>query len=88
MTQISRRAMLATAAALGATAAFAKAPSASRSGWREARQLFPEGVASGDPDSTSVILWTRRPFDAGQKVARLIVEVAEDRDFRHVVVNA
>ncbi len=87
MTKISRRALLATAAALGATAAFAKAPSASRSRWREARQLFPEGVASGDPDSSSVILWTRRPFDAGQKVARLIVEVAEDRDFRHVVVN-
>jgi alkaline phosphatase D len=87
MTKISRRALLATAAALGATAAFAKAPSASRSRWREARQLFPEGVASGDPDSTSVILWTRRPFAAGQTVARLIAEVAEDRDFRHVVVN-
>src|SRR6201996_5029938 len=88
MTRISRRALLATAAALGATAAFAKTPSASRSGWREVRELFPEGVASGDPDSTSVILWTRRPYAAGHKTSQLIVEVAEDRAFEHVVATA
>ena len=34
--------------------------------WPERRDLYPEGVASGDPDPNSVILWTRRPFaDAG-----------------------
>jgi alkaline phosphatase D len=88
MTKISRRALLATATALGATAAFANAPVVSRSGWREARPFFPEGVASGDPDSTSVILWTRRPYDAGHKTPRLIVEVAEDRAFEHVVATA
>src|ERR1700677_157393 len=87
MTRISRRALLATAAALGATAAFAKTPAVSRSGWREARQLFPEGVASGDPDSTSVILWTRRPFPAGHETPRLIVEGAEDRAFERVVAT-
>jgi alkaline phosphatase D len=87
MTNLSRRAQLATAAALGATAAFAKAPSKSRSRWREARQFFPEGVASGDPDSTSVILWTRRPYTAGHKTPSLIVEVAEDRAFEHVVAT-
>ena len=27
----------------------------------ERRDLFPQGVASGDPTSNSVILWTRRP---------------------------
>ncbi len=84
---ISRRALLATAAALGATAAFAKIPVESRSGWREARRFFPEGVASGDPDSTSVILWTRRPYAAGRRTPRLIVEVAEDRAFEHVVAT-
>jgi alkaline phosphatase D len=88
MTKISRRALLATAAALGATAVFAKAPAVSRSGWREARQFFPEGVASGDPDSTSVVLWTRRPYAAGHETPRLIVEVAEDRAFEHVVATA
>jgi len=87
MTKISRRALLATAAAFGATAAFAKAPAASRSGWREAREFFPEGVASGDPDSTSVILWTRRPYAAGHKTPLLIVELAEDRAFEHVVAT-
>ncbi|HEY2070577.1 MAG TPA: alkaline phosphatase D family protein [Rhizomicrobium sp.] len=88
MQKISRRALLAAAAALGATAAFAKPPAASRSGWREARQFFPEGVASGDPDSTSVILWTRRPYPAGHKTPRLIIEIAEDRAFARVVATA
>ncbi|MBK6838976.1 MAG: PhoD-like phosphatase N-terminal domain-containing protein [Bacteroidetes bacterium] len=27
----------------------------------ERRDLFPQGVASGDPTANSVILWTRRP---------------------------
>ena len=27
----------------------------------ERRDLFPQGVASGDPTPDSVILWTRRP---------------------------
>src|SRR5436305_41047 len=88
MTNISRRALLATAAALGATAVFAKAPTKSRSRWREARAFFPEGVASGDPDSTSVILWTRRPYAAGHKTPQLIVELAEDRAFAQVVATA
>ncbi|MBV9571957.1 MAG: alkaline phosphatase D family protein [Alphaproteobacteria bacterium] len=88
MTNISRRALLATAAALGATAVFARAPAASRSRWREARQFFPEGVASGDPDSSSVILWTRRPYTAGHKTPQLLVEVAEDHAFARVVATA
>jgi alkaline phosphatase D len=88
MPKLSRRALLATAAALGATAVFAKAPTASRSGWREVRQFFPEGVASGDPDSTSVILWTRRPYAARHKTPQLTVEIAEDRAFEQVVAAA
>ena len=62
-------------------------------GWRERRDLYPEGVASGDPDPNSVILWTRRPFEdrAGAGEARadvLTVEVAEDEAFRRVVAHA
>jgi alkaline phosphatase D len=57
---------------------------ASRSRWREQRNLYPEGVASGDPDSSSVILWTRRPFDDGDR-RLLTLEVAEDVAFRRVV---
>jgi alkaline phosphatase D len=49
------------AVALGATAAWGQ-PFATRSSvpWHERRDLYPEGVASGDPDSGSVMLWTRR----------------------------
>jgi alkaline phosphatase D len=60
---------------------------ASRVHWRERRDLFPEGVASGDPDPTSVILWSRRPFAQGER-HRLTVEVAEDETFERVVAHA
>jgi alkaline phosphatase D len=88
MTRISRRELLTAAAALGATAAWAKAPSPSGVPWRERRDLYPEGVASGDPDSGSVLLWTRRPYGKGFKATRLMVEVAQDRDFQNVVAKA
>src|SRR5215203_5221668 len=52
--------------------------------WQERRDLFPEGVASGDPDPHSVILWTRRP-PLAQAAAKLHVEIAEDPDFRRVI---
>jgi alkaline phosphatase D len=81
---ISRRSFLATAAALGAAAAWA-APEAHRSGmrWTERRDAYPEGVASGDPFPESVILWTRYPSSG---VATLTVEVAEDEDFTRVII--
>jgi alkaline phosphatase D len=50
--------------------------------------LFPEGVASGDPQSDSVLLWTRRPPVEADAARRLIVEVAEDEAFSHVVATA
>lgn len=60
----------------------------SQSAWREKRDFFPEGVASGDPDATSVILWTRRPYDTGNAQRHLRVEVAEDSAFQRVVAKA
>jgi alkaline phosphatase D len=45
-------------------------------------------VASGDPTTDSVIVWTRRPFSGSIASAALIVEVAEDRKFRHVVATS
>jgi alkaline phosphatase D len=89
MTHLDRRSFLASAAALGASAAFASAraaPSGVR--WQERRDLYPEGVASGDPDASSVILWTRRPFADAGTAATLTVEVAEDQAFRRVVATA
>ena len=84
---LSRREFIQGAASMGATLAFAGPARASRATWRERRDLFPEGVASGDPDHQSVILWTRRPFEKGEREV-LTVEVAEDEAFRHVVATA
>jgi len=84
---LSRRDFIQTAAALGASLAWGGPARASRTKWRETRNLYPEGVASGDPDAHSVILWTRRPFEGGERHV-LTVEVAEDQDFRRVVAQA
>lgn len=89
MPGITRRAFLTIAAAMGATAAWGR-PFGKRSqiAWRERRDLYPEGVASGDPDSNSVLLWTRRPPATGEEVLKLNVELAEDEAFAHVVATA
>ena len=82
---VSRRRFLQTAAAVGAVAAFAReSGAASKTAWRERRDLYPEGVASGDPNADSVILWTRRPSPSGTSV-RLTCEVASDATFEHVI---
>ncbi|GAO38422.1 hypothetical protein SCH01S_15_00470 [Sphingomonas changbaiensis NBRC 104936] len=83
---MNRREFLANAAALGLAGLWAGTgkAAASRVAWREDRSAYPQGVASGDPDEHSVILWTRRPFDQGTQ-NRLWVEVARDPEFRQVV---
>ena len=81
----TRRQFIKEAASLGAVLLLgSKAVSASTIGWQERRDLFPHGVASGDPDPTSVILWTRRP-PGDRPAAKLTVEIAEDNAFRRVV---
>ena len=62
---LNRREFVQLAAAMGASLAWGGSARASTTGWHERRDLYPEGVASGDPDPSSVILWTRRPFDPG-----------------------
>src|SRR6185295_19884322 len=94
---LTRREFVQLAAAMGASLAWSGSPRASTTGWNERRDLYPEGVASGDPDPTSVILWTRRPFpgtgapgvrdDSGGRRS-LTLEVAEDDAFRRVVAKA
>jgi alkaline phosphatase D len=84
---LSRRSFLQAAAAMGASLAWAGPARASRLKWNERRDLYPEGVASGDPAPDSVILWTRRPFEKGEREL-LTVEVAEDEGFRNVVARA
>ena len=91
MSIINRRSFLEMAIALGATAAWGHPfPSASTIKWRERRDLSPEGVASGDPESESVLLWTRRAPVSGETAATqvLTAEISEDESFRHVVATA
>src|SRR5215468_8328477 len=64
---INRRSFLKAAAAMGASLAWVGQARGSRVGWHERRDLYPHGVASGDPDPHSVILWTRRPFAEGTR---------------------
>jgi alkaline phosphatase D len=89
MARVSRRKFLESAVALGATAVWGRGFAvASTVPWKERRDLFPEGVASGDPDSHSVLLWTRRAPIDDAFIDKLHVEVAEDEKFEHVVATA
>src|SRR6202789_2233130 len=88
MPRITRRTFLQTSIAFGATAAWGSpVGKMSQIAWRERRDLFPEGVASGDPDSNSVLLWTRRPPSGNELTQKLQVEVAEDELFTRVVAT-
>jgi alkaline phosphatase D len=86
---ISRRTFVQAAVSFGATAVWGFAPAKpSRIAWRESREHFPEGVASGDPDFHSVLLWTRFPLSGSQTAGQLTVEVAQDPAFLSVVASA
>src|SRR5690242_14902571 len=84
---ITRREFLAMAALFGAEAAWGRSVGApSKVSRRERRDLFPEGVASGDPDSNSVLLWTRRNPQP-EPAKELTVEVALDEAFQRVIAT-
>ena len=84
---MKRRTFIVAAASWGAAAAWGwPVPRRSQAVWRERRALFPEGVASGDPDSNSVLFWTR--YSGSGKQARLTLEVAEDELFERVTASA
>ncbi|ANP48051.1 alkaline phosphatase D family protein [Candidatus Viadribacter manganicus] len=84
----TRRSLLKQAAALGAALAFGQSCAHTPVGPRtERRDLFPQGVASGDPAPESVVLWTRRAPDEGASAHRLVVEVANDEAFTRIVAR-
>jgi alkaline phosphatase D len=86
MNFIDRRAFAKMALSMGATVAWGNSfATPSRIPWYERRELFPEGVASGDPDSNSVLLWTRYPQANRNSRVNLRVEVAEDSQFTRVI---
>src|ERR1700726_3829556 len=89
MTRITRRTFAKIAAAVGASAAWGEPiRRPSRVPWQEHRAVYPEGVASGAPDSNSVLLWTRHPFSTDHPEETLTVEISEDDGFRKVVATA
>ena len=86
----NRREFLAQAGALASTLGVALAFGSGFAQRRkgplvERRDLYPQGVASGDPAPDSVILWTRREPDRGATRHRLAVEVADDPGCKHLV---
>jgi alkaline phosphatase D len=83
---MNRREFIELAASIGASFAWGGRAVRSTSGWVERRDLFAQGVASGDPDTSSVIVWTRASSGRGERVA-LSVEVAEDAEFERVVAT-
>jgi alkaline phosphatase D len=88
VSSITRRSFIELALSFGAAVAWADpfaVPSPSL--WHERRDLYPEGVASGDPDDHSVLLWTRCPPTGVDPVHDLNVEVAEDELFRRVIAT-
>jgi alkaline phosphatase D len=82
--QIDRRTALAGAAAMGATLLWPGTAQGKATAAPERRDLFPDGVASGDPEPDSVILWTRRPYPNGEG-RQLTVELARDPGFERLV---
>jgi|SRR5579871_2612283 len=82
----TRRDFAKLAFSVGATAARAQSTGrSSQTNWVEDRGAYPEGVASADPDHSSVLLWTRHPSTADHP---LTFEIAEDGAFRKVVAHA
>jgi alkaline phosphatase D len=74
---------------MGATAAWASPRLLNTpTRWFERRDLFPQGVASGDPGTHSVLLWTRTAANPSVPVVPLTVEVAEDSGFERIIVSA
>src|SRR6187399_677599 len=85
---LTRRQFAEAAAAAGAVLAFGKGNAATPA-WRERRDLYPQGVASGDPAPDSVLLWTRRqPAGGAPRPAYLLtVEVSKNKEFRDAIVR-
>jgi alkaline phosphatase D len=53
----------------------------------ERRDLFPQGVASGDPTYNSVILWTRRPPVNNSVSKKLVVEISTTPEFKKILAG-
>lgn len=73
------------AAGLAAPGCARQADAAAEASAKLSASVFRHGVASGDPDATSIVLWTRVESEA--ETAPLEWAVASDPDFHHVVAR-
>ena len=94
MTAPSRRLLIAQAAALAGAALTPSAWTSAVAQTRLAEDPFTLGVASGEPESDGMVLWTRlapRPLEPDGGMGRSPVEVrwevAADDDFRRIVAR-
>ncbi|HET6266441.1 MAG TPA: alkaline phosphatase D family protein, partial [Acidobacteriota bacterium] len=89
MATLTRRDFIQLAGILGASLAWGSAyPFDSTSSWTERREIYPQGVASGDPYSDSILLWTRRPPSGDSQVTKLMVEIADNPAFKKIIAKA
>jgi len=85
---LDRRTILRSIVVLGAASAFpgcGETPGEVNASDEESALRFPQGVASGDPHQTTVILWTRAVSGAAGDIP-LRLEVARDQGFTQLVV--
>ena len=86
---ISRRDLLRYFSAAAGCFVVGAAPSAlggcARPGGNPSRFSFPQGVASADPQSDAVVIWTRVEGDS--EAVRLIAQVATDPSFDSVIAE-
>ncbi len=80
MTKLNRRQALTLFGAAGAAAPYAGKAAAQSTG-----VLFRHGVASGDPDYSSIVLWTRVTTDRDSMPVRW--ELAEDEAFTDILLS-
>ena len=80
----TRREFARAAAAFGAALALGHGAAVAGAPWRERRDLYPQGVASGDPQADSVILWTRRAPEHPSASYKLTGEVAPTPAFETI----
>lgn len=74
--KLTRRTTLAGLSALTIASGASSAPQA-------VSALFPHGIASGDPDATSIVLWTR--ITAPASSIEIECELASDAGFRRII---
>ncbi len=84
---MNRRQAMKSAAAFGAALAWPSFLRGAAVETSERRDLYPQGVASGDPHPDSVVLWTRRPPTPASRANELLLEVAADAGFARIVAR-